>query len=191
MLAFRFDPTAHAYTTDAGRVPSITQMLKAAGLIDDTWFTQEACDRGTAVHDLTAAYDLGALDVESCTSPFRDYLLQHVTLTNLVKPEWQHIEVPFVHEQLRFGGRPDRVGRVFGSQSVVEVKSGPPDDWHAVQLALQAILVAPELSLPPELIQRFGFYITPERFRVEHYKDKRDFDRARKVIRECRTSSGR
>ena len=104
----------------------------------------------------------------------------------MVRPEWGYVEVPFVHEAHRFGGRPDRVGRVFAMASVVEIKVGRARRRRTpVQPALQAILVAPPLTLPPELIQRYVVYLTPEKFKVEHYHSNRDLDRARKVLREC------
>lgn len=187
MVPFRFDPVAHAYTIEGVRVPSITQLLKRAGLVDDTWYTDDARDRGTRVHDLTAAYDLGGLALEDVVG-FEEhaaYLQHYVEFVKMVRPEWGYVEVPFVHEAHRFGGRPDRVGRVFAMASVVEIKSGAPEKAHAVQTALQAILVAPLLTLPPELIQRYVVYLTPEKFKVEHYHSNRDLDRARKVLREC------
>lgn len=183
MIPVSFDADGHRYAVTTGRIVSITQMLVQAGLVDTTWFTEEGKRRGTGVHDVTAAYDLQALDLETCHSEWRAYLLQHVKLTQIVQPEWSHIEVPFVHDQYLYGGRPDRVGRMYRAQAVVEVKSGPPDTVHGIQLALQAYLVAPTLGLPPTTIQRYGWYLTPTRFKLEHYCNPNDFIRARGVIR--------
>jgi hypothetical protein len=45
-----FDASAHRYFLGARELPSVTSILKDAGLVDDTWFTEEAAERGTAIH---------------------------------------------------------------------------------------------------------------------------------------------
>ena len=46
----QFDEAAHVYTVAGVERPSVTQILKDAGLIDTTWYTDEARQRGRAVH---------------------------------------------------------------------------------------------------------------------------------------------
>jgi hypothetical protein len=187
--AFRFDAIDHAYTAlDTGeQLPHITGMLQQTGYIDDLWFTDEGSDRGTCVHELTKHYDLGSLDARTCVSPFRNYLLGYVAATNCTRPAWESIEVPFVHWGYRFGGRPDRVGLMYGCRTIGEVKSGDPKKSDAIQTALQAILVSGARGgLPAEHYERLAFYLRPSgRFKVERFPDRRDFDRAREIIREC------
>lgn len=45
-----FDPKLHEYRVDGRRVPSVTQVLGGGS----KWYTQEASDRGTAVHKAIA-----------------------------------------------------------------------------------------------------------------------------------------
>lgn len=186
---FRFDAINHVYTAlDTGEeLPHITGMLQLTGWIDDTWFTEEGSDRGTCVHELTKAYDLGALDVPSCVSPFRNYLLAYVAAERTTQPTWESIELPFVHWGYRYGGRPDRVGMLYGCRSIVEVKSGDPRDSDAIQTALQAILVAGARGgLPAEHYERLAIYVRSSgRFKVERFPNRADFDKARGIIREC------
>jgi hypothetical protein len=191
-VAFRFDAGAHEYIEvgTGALLPHITGMLHATGWVDDTWFTEESSLRGQAVHRLTAEYDLGALDIESCTSRYRAYLLGHVKLMGIVRPKWNAIEEPIVHPTFKFGGRPDRDGLVFspGLNAVWEVKAAIPQRSHQVQTALQAILVAPKLGLPPFAVKRFAEYLKPNgKFKVEEHKDARDFREAERVIRRCCT----
>lgn len=187
--AFRFDALEHEYFLAGGdKVWSITQMIERCGLIDTEWFTEESKIRGTAVHDLTAAYDLGALDPDTCRSKYRGWLLGHVAATKILKPTWRHIEEPMVHGRLRFGGRPDRVGRVFKLHTIVEIKSGAVEKCHQVQTALQAILVSAESGtpLPPEHWQRMALYLKPNgAYSLVHHRDRRDFDEARRIIKRC------
>jgi hypothetical protein len=192
-MTFRFDSESHVYTIDGRRVPSITQMLKATGYIDDAWYSKESCDRGTAVHAATSSYDMQALTVAECDQAYRPWLVQHARAMAILNPEWIYIEVPFGHERLRFGGRPDRVGTIFGATAVCEVKSrgsntrpsGDEELAHAVQLALQAILVAPTLRLEPRLVQRYAVYLSPDNFSVVHFHNTLDFQRANKVVEKC------
>jgi hypothetical protein len=192
-LAFRFNARDHEYLdVETGELfPHITGMLELAGLIDDRWYTEESALRGTSVHRLTADYDLGSLDVESCTSIFRGFLLAHVAVVGIMTPTWLGVEEPLVHPTLRFGGRPDRDCLVNGIRSVWEVKSGPPEPAHRVQTALQAILVAHEAQLPADTIGRFCCYLTGEgKYKLQEHRERTDFDRAYRIIHET-TMKGR
>lgn len=187
-LPFRFDALNHEYLDiDTGECfPHITGMLERTGWIDDRWYTEESSDRGTAVHRLTADYDLGSLHVESCQSRHRGYLLAHVKAVSIARPKMLAVEEPLVHPLLRFGGRPDRDCLAYDLRAVWEIKSGGPERAHQVQTALQAILVGHFAKLPPESIGRFCEYIKDKgRFKVERHADRRDFDEARRVIRAC------
>lgn len=182
---FRFDARSHVYVAlDTGEiVPNITRMLDAVGLIDDRWYTEESCERGKEVHRLTANFDMGAVDMSALVSPYRPYLLGHVEVMAIARPEMLHVEVGAVHPTLRFGGRPDRVLRVFNRRGVWEIKSGDPEKSHTVQTALQAILAAEELELPARLVTRHCEYLKKTgRYKVEEHKNPRDFDFAYAII---------
>lgn len=186
--AFRFDRRTHTYYDAAGSArPHITGMLLQAGLIDDTWYTEESCERGTAVHQLTADYDLGALTLDGCDSDYRGWLLGHVEAMRRLQPQWAGIETPCMHPQQRWGGRPDRDGHVWSLRTVLEVKSGVPSKSHMVQTALQALLLASqETGVPAESWQRLCLYLTGNgRFKLDHHKNPGDFAEARRIIKLC------
>ena len=50
MTTLRFDPHTHVFTRDGQRVLSVTQILRRCGLCRNDYWTQEARDRGTRVH---------------------------------------------------------------------------------------------------------------------------------------------
>lgn len=186
---FRFDAARHLYIEMTGEIrPHITGLLERAGVLDATWFTEESSERGTAVHQLTADFDLGALDAARCVSRYRGYLLAHVDAVRLLRPTWLAIEEPRMHPVHRFGGRPDRQQRIRNVAGVLEIKSGAPEKAHQVQTALQAILVSDELNLPPRALQRLALYLQPTgKFKVDQHKDERDFDEAFRILRRyCR-----
>lgn len=187
-VAFRFDALDHEYIdVGTGQVmPHITGMLDTTGWVDDTWFTEESSLRGQAVHRLTAEHDLGALDVPSCQSRYRPYLLAHVAVCAIAKPEWEAVEEPLVHPVHRFGGRPDRRLKVWSLRGVWEVKAAIPQRSHQIQTALQAILAAPVMGLPPFAVKRFAEYLKPNgKFKIEEHKDARDFREAERIIKRC------
>lgn len=185
---FRFDANTHEYL-DLERnevLPHITGMLQATGWIDDRFYTAESSARGQAVHRLATEHDLGALDIITYQSEYRGWLLGHIKTVSIVRPEWTHLEEPFVHPRLRFGGRPDRVGRIFGAVAVWEIKSGAPDKAHRIQTALQAILVAPAVGLPPEAILRYAEHLKPTgKYALDQHTSRWDFDEAYRVIKRC------
>jgi hypothetical protein len=164
----------------------VTQMLERDGLTDDTWMTQESRVRGTIVHKLTADYDLGAMpDPSTCTSRHKGYLLAHVAAIGIVRPEILAVEEPRVSVRYRFGGRPDRVAKLYGALGVLEIKTAAPARAHEVQTALQAILEAERRGLPPEALVRYCLYLKPDgRWRLEEHTRTRDFDAAYRIIRE-------
>ena len=184
---FRFESVTHSYVLDGQRVPSITQMLKQCGLVDDRWWTDASRERGTHVHTLTAMYDLGALtDVPGCTSRYKGWLQAHVLALGILQPELLQVEVPRVHPIYQFGGRPDREIKYQGRVGVLEVKSGAEEPGHAVQTALQCLLVAPIYHLPPQSLVRLCLYLKADGwFRVLEHVAVGDFIEARKVIKEC------
>lgn len=186
-IPFRFDAAVHQYVdlTTGAVLPSITQMLERAGVIDSTWFTEESSVRGTAVHALTADFDLGALDVATCVSPHRAYLLGHVKAIGILQPEIFAVEEAAVHPWYKFGGRPDRRVRVGGRYGVLEIKSGEPAKSHMIQTALQCILVNDVADLPAELLLRLCLYLKPSgKFAVVEHTRKQDFAEARRIVKE-------
>lgn len=189
MEAVRFDAPRHEYrlVRTGSLLPSITQMEKRAGLIDDEFMTEEGRERGQAVHTWTAHFDLDALppeEVDGGTSPYRGWFLAHVQATSVVRPDWQHVEVPMVNCQYGFAGRADRIGRLYRAMAIPEIKSGPHDRAHEIQTALQAMLAAPLVHLPPEAIKRYGWYLCRDgKWKLLEFKDRRDFDEARRIAR--------
>jgi hypothetical protein len=183
-LGFRFDADAHLYYYQGVIVPHITELLDRGGWIDDTWYTEESSERGVQVHRLTADYDLGAIDVASCRSAYRGYLLSHVKAFSIMRPKILAVEEPAVHPELRFGGRPDRELLAYDLHAVLEGKSGDPTRAHQIQTALQAILLAPRAHLPAEALARFALYWKGSgKFKLEEHRDvRRDFAEARRLI---------
>lgn len=189
VTAFRFNAADHVYTDLATgtALPHITGMLERTGWVDDTWMTEESCERGLIVHAMTSDYDLGALDPDTCIGKHRNYLLAHVGCMRRLRPIWDAIEVPLVHPLWKFGGRPDRVGMVLRERCVFEIKTAVPARSHAIQTALQAILVASQQpDLPPAQFVRYCEYLTPKgKYKLERHIDRADYDEAYRILQVC------
>lgn len=186
VVTFRFDESSHTYTDGATgeEIPHITGMLEQTGWTDSTWFTAEGSARGTAIHSLTARYDLGALNIDDVADTYKGWLLAWVAVMRAIRPAWEAVEVPMMHPVYRYGGRPDRVGKALSLRTIGEIKSGTPQKADQIQTALQAILAASQGGLPAEHYQRLCFYVKPSgRFSVEMFKDRCDFDEARRIIK--------
>lgn len=199
---FAYDDTAHEYVDLEGGevVPHVTSLLAAGGWIDDRWYTEESCVRGAAVHRLTADYDLGVIaDPAMITSRYKGWLLGHIAAMRVIQPIWTQIEEPMVSRRDHFGGRPDRAGMIYGAQAVMEIKSGPPPrparpsgsvaahdaTSHQIQTALQSLLVASALRLPPESIGRFALYLKANgKFRFEQFVCRSDVAEARRLVQQ-------
>lgn len=185
---FAFAAAEHEYidTMTGQTLPHITGLLQFAGLTpNERFYTEQARDRGSEVHRMTAAFDQGAIEnVSAVVSRYKGWLQAHVDAMFRLLPNWSHIEEALIHEELRFGGRPDRVGSLAGCISVVDIKSGTPEKKaHAIQTALQAILVAPEVRLPPESIERYCLYLKPTgKWRLEPYRNRGDIFEAHRIL---------
>jgi len=187
--SFAFDAAQHEYVElPSGRIlPHITGLLERAGWVDKQWYTDECRTRGTAVHTLTADYDIGAIeDPASVVSAYSGWLHAHVAAMRLIGAKrFTHIEVPLVSATYQYGGRPDRGLEMYAALSVLEIKSGAYDRAHEVQTALQAILLADEWHIPAEAIQRYGLYLQRNgKFKLEQFIKRQDFDEAHRIIRE-------
>jgi hypothetical protein len=190
-LPFRFDAIEHAYyALDTGeQLPHITGMLLRSGEVDDRWFTEEARDRGGAVHIMTAEYDLGALDLAGCVSEHKGHLLAWDGAIKVLGAEFLEVEVARVHRFYRYGGRPDRLAICRRRHGVVELKTGARSKSHGIQTALQCMLLAEELQVPAPSLARWVVYTRADgTYRIDPLHEdsahRRDFDRALEIIKE-------
>lgn len=70
-----FDPQGHRYYVDGELVPSVTQVIKDAGMIDDRFFTEYHRWRGSAAHEAIATWNrAGNIDRRTVDPKIRPYL---------------------------------------------------------------------------------------------------------------------
>ena len=138
----QFDEAAHVYTVAGVQRPSVTQILKDAGLIDTTWYTDEARERGRAVHLATQFLDEDDLDWDTVLPPYRGY----VAAWQRFKQESHFaiscdstgkllIEYLLFQSVSGYCGMLDRLGTIGTTEYLIDIKTGDPHDWHGYQLA--------------------------------------------------------
>ncbi len=140
-----FEEEPHLYTLDGEVIPGITSILKAARLLDDSFYSVEARERGVAVHLAIQYLIEGDLQRDSLAPLILPYVEAWERFA--IEMHWQPVEAPELlvgSEVLRFATRIDGIGRVNGSPLLVvnNWKSGGPEPWHAVQSAGEAVAYA-------------------------------------------------
>lgn len=159
MRALQFDPIHHRYSVDGAEVPSVTQIIKGAGLMREhnDWQTLRAMRRGTLAHELMALYERGPGD-EGAASRAEEHARQMTECFDM-EPEVQAaesaakhlqgwiaylkathgtsilIETPVFSQSYWYAGMLDRVIRDHDWDRLVDIKTGPPQPWHRLQLA--------------------------------------------------------
>ena len=113
----------------------VTGILRAANLIDVSFASDEARDRGTAVHAATQFLDDGDLDLSSVHEAIAPALARYQEFKAHVQPEILAVEEEVEHSTLRYRGRLDRRIAINGREGILDVKGVFRAAWQGVQLA--------------------------------------------------------
>jgi hypothetical protein len=132
---------SHEYTVNGIVRPGVTTVLKAAGLIDDQWYTEASRRRGTAVH--AACHYLDEDDLPESwleSSPHAGYVRAWVNFRKETGFRPSLIEHRVFHKKLGYCGTLDRLGSFRSSEpdTVLDIKTGEAQRWHRIQLAAYA-----------------------------------------------------
>lgn len=170
--AFSFDREAHVYSLGDRVLPSVTEILRGAGLVDDRWWTAAAAWRGSAVH-LACWYDdqndLNESQLDPTLRPYVDAYRKFKFETGF---EPTDIETPLYNDLLGYAGTPDRIGKINGKRLCVpDLKSGASSKVTRFQtVAYTACLPSPRKYVRMEVrLQPNG------RYSLQVYEPK-DFD---------------
>lgn len=128
----QYDDREHTYTIGGRRLLSVTEVLKLAGLIDTTWYTEEARDRGSYVAVATALDDRGELDESKVPPEIMGYVTAWRRFRLGTEGALVCVEAIVCNETLRLAGTIDRV---FKPSVIMDIKTGASAPWHRLQLA--------------------------------------------------------
>lgn len=181
----------HHYWINEGtvQVPGVTQILQAQGISDFSFVPEQLLDRtinyGNAVHDMTAYWDRGTLNIdildrqllpvlENWKKFLKDYQVE-------LLPEW--IEKVSYCEKWRYGFTPDRVGIVKGEKALIDIKTGTPSIATEIQTAAYRLGIEEELKTK---VKRWVIYLSAEKYKVENLDKKTEYyPRHRSIFLSC------
>lgn len=172
-----FDNATHTYYLDGVIVPSVTQILYRAGLINfsyvDTETLRQKADIGTKVHTACQMWDDDELDEETLHPVLAGYL-----------DSWKKFRemtgfIPDVHEKMvisrryKFGGTMDVVGMIGKDRTLVDIKTGCKTKAHPIQTAAYQLLF--EDCLGTRINKRMSVYLSAKGLpNICPHEDKRD-----------------
>lgn len=136
MANLTFDPEKHEYRYNGTVVPSVTQLLKWAGLIDDSWFSDWHGERGRLIHLACQYYDEGTLEMASVHPEIAGYLESYIKWREAGKHiKILEIEAQIFNEGCWYAGTLDRAVAIDNTPAIIDIKSGAYQQWHGLQLA--------------------------------------------------------
>jgi hypothetical protein len=169
-----FQRENHVYKIGHTEVPSVTKVLRMAGLV--RWHAsrevmEKACRRGRIAHMVCADINFGVNDYWSHDQETMGFALgwQKFLKTSDFLPE--QIEKQVSHPLYRYAGTYDLRGWINASSArkrkmLVEIKTGQYSEWHGEQLAGYSLCFPPE-----EKVGRMAVYLPgDETFHVEHFE---------------------
>ena len=162
-----FDEESHQFHWDGERVPSVTEILKSAGMYgydssgpgagtgrpipEDVM--EHARDRGKAIHLAAQLFDENDLDWETLPPEVSEYLDCYKAWRDFVGFVPTLIEQPIFDEKLKYAGICDRAGYIGHQFIVLDIKTtGGLKIWHPKQLAAYAQCIKHEGGEWPWLI---------------------------------------
>lgn len=149
-LLVDFDEAEHSYSHNGVRVPSVTQILKDAGVISDySGIPQHYRDRGTAIHSYIERTIAGE------TPEMSEHVGFEVAADKLIEKYKGSVigtEIRFTDQAFGYAGTCDLLVRLDDdSVCVIEVKTGKAQRWADLQASAYAKALGATSALVAEL----------------------------------------
>jgi len=199
-MSLTFDAATHVYTLDEVRVPSVTGILKASGLIDFSRIPpsilEDARERGSKVHAAIHFYNEQDLDVdEFCRNfpTYAGYLQAWIAFCDQRHFVGVLNEHRIASRRRRVAGTLDCLGLLDGAPVLLDFKTGRPQDvaanlqtaaYHALALewAAEDKALAAFFELHP-VVKRYAVQLKKDgTFRVEAFSAPSDFRKFRTLV---------
>lgn len=182
MTTLTFDPATHTYAIDGRTLPSVTQVLKAEGLIDTSgpWYTDWHSGRGNAIHAALEFDDQGDLDYASLDPEIKPYVDAWRDFKAKVGVKCIHIERRLHCPHRWYAGMIDRVLNIRSEIPgiILDIKTGGPERWHAIQTAAyKGLAMSNNLLGTSSMTDRACLYLKPNgKHKLVTHKDPSDWD---------------
>jgi len=177
-----FDAPTHTYRIDGVVIPSVTQVIRGAGLVNFEFVPTEVlritADFGTAVHRACEYDDKGTLDPATIDEKVIPYLAAWRAFNSAYKPTMLGIEERVYSRKYMAAGTIDRVMLVSISPVIVDIKTpvSASPSW-GVQTAAYLALYAETIGADQKKMKRWTVQLTPEAsvpYKVVKHDDPND-----------------
>ena len=166
-----YNEDLHEYRIDGTQVPSVTTILRAAGLYNDSFFTVDSRDRGIYVHKACLYYLQDDLDDRIILDEYRGHIeaFKKFMAEADCKPHLGLCEIPWFSEIWLFGGTIDMPCVINGKESIIDIKSGAESPTTGIQLAAYGMLY----DVPSA--NRYGLHLKANgQYKLIPYTDRND-----------------
>src|SRR4030067_3512871 len=125
-MTTEYNDERHEYRIDNIIVPGVTTILQAAGLYDDSFFTEKSRNRGNYVHKACLVHLQRDLHEDSIPDEYKGYIeaFKRFMAESDCKPHIEQCEIPLFSEIWRFGGTPDMPCLLNGRGNIIGIKWG-------------------------------------------------------------------
>lgn len=141
-MMIRFNKEEHLYyLEDKTTVPSVTQIIKNAGLINYSnvpdYILKRAATRGTAVHEACELFDkkIDKFTTYLSIPLLEPYIKAWISFVRQFSPDFMEIESIVYSEKHNFAGTLDRVCMMDNVLWIIDIKTGAEKDYHRLQTA--------------------------------------------------------
>lgn len=169
-MTTEYNDERHEYRIDGIIVPGVTTIIKAAGMYDDRFFTEEARQRGTYVHGAALFLVQNDLHDDSILPAYRGYIdgvRMFLSETDCI-PDVELCEKPQFNKIFMYGTKIDLPCLFNGHDSIIDYKSGAETPVTGIQLAGQAQLIG-------KPVKRYGLHLKADgKYKLVEYKDRND-----------------
>jgi hypothetical protein len=171
-----FDAENHIYYADGYPIPSVTQALGSAGIINTEFFTEEARERGTYVHKAVELYHKGGLNISSLDSVIRPYFEAYLDFLKMTNFRPLYVEKLVFDPVYQYGGTLDLVGPLSGNMSIIDIKTGAAQRWTGAQLAAYRAALHKTVNIEP-IVGKYALELRSNgKWSLKPFTSTRDFD---------------
>ena len=178
------DLETHTYTYAGVRVAGVSEVLTGLGIVNPTWFSEFARERGSAVHSALEYLLTGKLLWDRLDPRIVKYVEAAVRFLDDAKAdrEGAWVERPVYHQVLRYAGTPDLVTTVFGDPCIADWKTGGTGA-AGIATALYDMAIRDERGFERPL-RRMAVQLKPDgTYRKTDLKDPNDYIDGQSAVR--------
>lgn len=177
-MSLSYDDVTHQYKENGVIIPSVTQVIKEAGLINLDWVEPELlrlkADLGKKVHLATELYDNNTIDLDELHPTLKLYLNGWIKFREDYDFSPTEIELQLYHKLYKYAGRIDRVGNIGKDKVLIDIKSGTHQKTNAIQTAGYELLYNQDKKKPGQIKKRLIVYLSESGYKVEENKNPND-----------------